>query len=100
MNAIVPLALAAAFLAVYFGLLQVDTGKYQRLFLIAAVLDISQSAWSLVASAQWSLMLSVLRSELRTQTGLLSFKNSLLSRPTLGGQPMRAMHAALAPDVV
>ena len=97
MNAMVPLALAAAFLAVYFNLLQLDTAKYRRLFVIAAVLGISQSAWSLVASEQWSLMLNVLRSELRTQTGLLSFKNSLVSRPTLGGQPMRAMHADWPP---
>ncbi len=93
MNASVPLALAAAFLAVYFGLVQVDTRKYKRLLVIAAVLGICQSAWSVVASAQWSLMLTVLRSELRTQTGLVPFGGSLLSRRTLGGQPMRAMHA-------
>lgn len=93
MNASVPLALAAAFLAVYFGLVQVDTRKYKRLFVIAAVLGICQSAWSVVASEQWSLMLNVLRSELRTQTGLVPFNGSLLSRPTLGGQPMRTMHA-------
>ncbi len=93
MNASVPLALAAAFLGVYFNLLQLDTGKYKRLFVIAAVLGICQSAWSVVASSQWSLMLNVLRSELRTQTGLVPFGDSLLSRRTLGGQPMRAMHA-------
>jgi hypothetical protein len=93
MNASVPLMLAAAFLAVYFNLLQLDTAKYKRLFVIAAMLGICQSAWSAVASVQWSLMLTVLRSELRTQTGLIPFNGSLLSRPTLGGQPMRAMHA-------
>ena len=93
MNASVPLVLAAAFLAVYFNLLQLDTAKYKRLFVIAAMLGICQSAWSAVASVQWSLMLTVLRSELRTQTGLVPFNGSLLSRPTLGGQPMRAMHA-------
>jgi hypothetical protein len=93
MNASVPLVLAGAFLAVYFNLLQLDAGKYKRLFVMAAVLGICQSAWSVVASAQWSLMLNVLRSELKTQTGLLPFNGNLLSRPTLGGQPMRAMHA-------
>jgi hypothetical protein len=93
MNASVPLALAGAFLAVYFGLVQVDTEKYQRLFAMVAVLGICQSAWSLVASRQWSNMLTVLRSELRTHTGPVPFENSLLSRPTLDGQPMRAMHA-------
>jgi uncharacterized membrane protein YjfL (UPF0719 family) len=93
MNASVPLALAGAFLAVYFNPLQLDTGKYKRLFVMAVVLGICQSAWSVVASAQWSLMLNVLRSELKTQTGLLPFNGNLLSRPTLGGQPMRAMHA-------
>ena len=93
MNASVPLVLAGAFLAVYFNRLQLDTAKYKRLFVMVAVLGICQSAWSVVASAQWSLMLTVLRSELRTQTGLLPFGGSLLARPTLGGQPMRAMHA-------
>ena len=93
MNASVPLALAAAFLAVYLGFVQVDTGKYKRLLVMVAVLGICQSAWSVVASAQWSNMLSVLRSELRTHTGPVSFENSLLSRPALSGQPMRAMHA-------
>src|ERR1035438_7650228 len=93
MNASVPLVSAVAFLAVYFGLVQVDTGKYKRLFVMVAVLGICQSAWSLVASSQWSNMLTVLRSELRTHTGPVPFENSLLSRPTLDGQPMRAMHA-------
>ena len=93
MNASIPLVLAGAFLAVYFNPLQLDTGKYKRLFVMAAVLGICQSAWSVVASEQWSLMLTVLRSELRTQTGLVPFGGSLLSRRTLGGQPMRAMHA-------
>jgi len=93
MNASVPLALAAAFLAVHFGFAQMETGKYERLFVIVAVLGICQSAWSLVASSQWSDMLTVLRSELRTHTGPVPFENSLLSRPTLDGQPMRAMHA-------
>lgn len=71
MNASVPLVLAGAFLAVYFNLLHLDTAKYKRLFVMAAVLGIGQSAWGVVASAQWSLMVTVLRSELRTQTGLL-----------------------------
>jgi hypothetical protein len=93
LSASVPLALAAAFLAVYFGFVQVDTGKYKRLLVMVAVLGICQSAWSVVASAQWSNMLSVLRSELRTHTGPVPFENSLLSRPALSGQPMRAMHA-------
>ena len=47
--------LAAAFLAVYFNLLQLDTAKYKRLFVVAAMLGICQSAWSVVASVQWSL---------------------------------------------
>ena len=84
----------------YFNRLQLDTGKYKRLFVMAAVLGICQSAWSVVASAQWSLMVTVLRSELRTQTGLLPFGGSLLARPTLGGQPMRAMQCRVAADVV
>jgi len=93
MNASVPLALAVAFVAVYFNLVQLDTGKYQRLFVMVAVLGVCQSAWSLVASSQWFNMLTVLRSELRTHAGPVPFENSLLSRPTLDGQPMRAMHA-------
>ncbi len=38
-------------------------------------------------------MLTVLRSELRTRTGPVPFQDSLLSRATLGGQPIKAMHA-------
>ena len=93
MNASVPLVLAVALLAVYFGFVQIQTGKYKRLFVIAAVLGICQSGWSVIASSQWSNMLTVLRSELRTHTGPVAFENSPLSRPTLDGQPMRAMHA-------
>ena len=93
MNATVPLLLASAFLAVYFGLMQLDRRKYGRLFVMVAALGICQSAWSLVASSQWSIMLTVLRSELRTRTGPVPFQDSLLSRATLGGQPIKAMHA-------
>jgi hypothetical protein len=53
---------------------------------------ICQSAWSVVASRQWSSMLTVLRSELRTHLGPVPFENSLLSLPALGGQPIRAMY--------
>ncbi len=93
MNASVPLALAVAFLTVCFGLVRMEKGKYERLFAIVAVLGICQSAWSVAASSQWSNMLTVLRSELRTHTGPVPFENSLLSSRTLDGQPIRAMHA-------
>ena len=93
MNASVPLALAVAFLTVCFGLVQMDAGKYKRLFVVAAVVGICQSAWSVAASSQWSNMLTALRSELRTHTGPVPFENSLLSSRTLNGQPIRALHA-------
>jgi hypothetical protein len=92
MNASIPLAMAVAFLAVYFGFVRVNADKYKRLFVIVAALGICQSAWSVVASSQWSNMLTVLRSELQTHTGPVPFDSSPLSRPSLDGQPIRAMH--------
>ncbi len=93
MNASVPLVLTAAYLALHFHFLQVGTAKYQRLFVIAAVLGISQSGWSMVASTQWSNMLTVLRVELQTHSGPVPFDDTLLSQVVVNGQPIRNLHA-------
>jgi hypothetical protein len=93
MNAIAPLALAAAFVALHFHLLQVGTVKYKRLFVVAAVLGLCQSGWSMVATTQWSNMLTVLRAELRTHSGPVPFDDTVLSQYVVDGQPMRNLHA-------
>ena len=93
MSAIAPLGLAAVFLAVYFGFIRVDAGKYKRLLAIAAVLGICQSSWQLIATAQWSQMVVLLRSELRTHSGPVPFEGSLLSQWVVDGYPVRSMHA-------
>ncbi|MGB8890215.1 MAG: hypothetical protein WCC87_26050 [Candidatus Korobacteraceae bacterium] len=93
MNASAPLALAVGFVVLHFHLLQVGTAKYQRLFVIAAVLGMCQSGWSMVASTQWSNMLTVLRAELRTHSGPVPFENTPLSQSVVDGQPIRNLHA-------
>ena len=93
MNAVVPLGLGAVFLAVYFGFVKVNGEKYKRLFVMAAVLGICQSTWHLIATAQWSQMIVLLRSELRTHSGPVPFEGSLLSEWTVDGYPVRNMHA-------
>ena len=93
MNGTVPLAFALVFMVLVFHLLKVGTFQYKRLFMIAAVLGMCQSAWSVMASVQWSDMTMVLRSELRTHTGALPYEESLLSQWSLDGQPIRTLTA-------
>lgn len=93
MNVMVPLGLAAIFLFTYFGLVTITAGKYKRLFVMAAVLGICQSCWHLIATTQWSQMVVLLRSELRTHTGPVPFEGSLLSQWEVDGYPVRNMHA-------
>jgi hypothetical protein len=93
MNAIVPLGLAIVFLAVYFRLIEMSAGKYKRLFVIAAVLGICQSSWHLIATQQWSQVIVLVRSELRTRSGPVPYEGSLLSRGVVDGNPVRDMHA-------
>jgi hypothetical protein len=94
MNASAPLVLAIGFVTLHFHLLRVGTAKYQRLFVIAAVLGICQSGWSMVATTQWSNMLTVLRAELRTHSGPVAFEGTPLSELAVDGQPMRELHAS------
>ena len=93
MNATGPLALLAAFLLLHFQLIRIGVFQYQRLFVMAAVLGICQSSWSMIASTQWSNMLTVLRAELRTHAGPVPFERTVLSQWIVDGQPIRALHA-------
>lgn len=96
MNATVTLGLAVAFLLLVFQLLKVGEFQYKRLFLMAAVLGMCQSAWMTVATVQWANMIMVLRSELRTHNGAIPFEGSLLSQWQIDGQPVRTLTAAWA----
>jgi len=93
MHASVCFVLALAFIALHFHLLQVGAAQYKRLFVMAAVLGICQSGWSLVASSQWSNMLTVLRAELRTHAGAVALEDTLLVQSVVDGQPIRELHA-------
>ena len=93
MHASLLLVLTAGFLAVYFHFCEVGTEKYKQIFVVVAVLGICQSCWSMIATMQWSNMLTILRSELRTHSGPLPFEDSVLSRWILDGQPMVNLHA-------
>jgi hypothetical protein len=73
------------------GLWKIGAWQYKRLFLIAAVLGICQSGWSAIVSVQWSDMIMVLRSELRTHTGAIPYSSSLMSSWGLDGQPIRTL---------
>lgn len=93
MNATVVLALAMAFVALMLHLLKIGNVQYSRLFVIAAVLGMCQSAWLAVATTQWTNMTMLLREELRTHNGALPFGQSLLSRKIVDGQPVSGFAA-------
>lgn len=93
MNGSVPLVLVCAFGAIYFHLLRTGTLQFQRLFVIAAVLGMCQSGWSMIATTQWSNMLTVLRAELRTHRGPVPMEQTALYQWTVDGQPMRTLTA-------
>ena len=93
MNATAMLALAIAFIAVFFHVLRVTSFQYSRLFLIAAVLGMCQSAWMAIATTQWTEMTMLLREELRTHNGAVPFNDSLLSQWIVDGQPINSMAA-------
>jgi hypothetical protein len=92
-NAIIPLLVALLLLASHFRLLKIDDLKYNKMLIVVACLGISQVGWHLVATTQWSNMLTLLRSELRTHTGVIYFDQSLMSKSILGREPIRNLHA-------
>jgi hypothetical protein len=93
MNASVMLVLALAFVALFFHFLRVNTFQFSRLFLIAAVLGMCQSAWVAIATTQWTDMTMLLREELRTHSGAIPFEDSTLSQWIVDGQPIRGLTA-------
>jgi hypothetical protein len=93
MNATVMLALAIAFVAVFFHLLRPATFQYSRLFLIAAILGMCQCAWMAIVTTQWTNMTMLLREELRTHNGAIPYEDSLLSQWIVDGQPIRSLTA-------
>ena len=90
MNASVMLVLALAFVALFFHFLRVNTFQFSRLFLIAAVLGMCQSAWVAIATTQWTDMTMLLREELRTHSGAIPFEDSTLSQWIVDGQQRSA----------
>ena len=93
MNANAPLLLTCVFVVLFFHLICIGAEQYKRLFLIAAVLGLCQCGWSMIATLQWSDMLTVLRAELRTHSGPVPLEQTSLYQWTVDGQPMRTLHA-------
>jgi hypothetical protein len=93
MNANVPLLLTCVFVALFFHRMRIGAEQYKRLFVIAAVLGLCQCGWSMIATLQWSNMLTVLRAELRTHRGPVALEQTSLYQWTVDGQPMRTLHA-------
>jgi hypothetical protein len=93
MNASMPLGVAAFFLATHLDWIRINIEKYKRLFVMAAALGICQSCWHLIATVQWAQMLTLLRAEVRTHSGVVPFEGSLLSQWTVDGAPVRNLHA-------
>ena len=93
MNASVPLVLTCAFVVVFLHLMRIGMAQYKKLFVVAAVLGMCQCGWSMVATMQWSNMLTMLRAELRTHSGPLPLEQTSLYQSTVDGQPMRNLHA-------
>ena len=71
----------------FFHLLRPATFQYSRLFLIAAVLGMCQSAWMAIATTQWNNVTMLLREDLRTHTGAIPYENSTLAKWQVDGQP-------------
>jgi hypothetical protein len=93
MNAVIPAVVALFLLTIHFRFLHVDDVKYGRMLTIVACLGISQVGWHMVATTQWSNMLTLLSSELRSHTGAIDFDQSVMSHWTVGGAPIRNLHA-------
>jgi hypothetical protein len=87
-----PFAIAMLVFAASRGLSRIGARTFAALFLVVSALGIAQSTWHLLATAQWSNMLSVLRGELRTHTGAIRYESSLMSEATLSKQPIAALH--------
>ncbi len=93
MNSNAPLILTCVFVALFFHRMRIGTNQYTRLFVIAAVLGICQCGWSMIATMEWSNMLTVLRAELRTHSGPVPLEQTALYQTTIDGQPMRNLYA-------
>jgi hypothetical protein len=92
-NVLVPLLVVPLYLLWRFGRLAIDAEQFRAVFLITACLGISQSAWNILASGQWSNMLAVMRSEVRTRSGVIPFEKSAMFQRTIDGAPTRRLHA-------
>jgi hypothetical protein len=92
-NVLVPLLLVPLYLLWRFGRLAIDAEQFRAVFLITACLGIAQSAWNILASGQWSNMLTVMRSEVRTGVGVIPLERSSMLKWSVGGAPIRNLHA-------
>jgi len=92
-NVLVPLLVVPLYLLWRLRGLSIDAEQFRAAFLITACLGLGQSAWNILASSQWSNMLAVMRSEVRTGVGVIPFEKSAMFRRTICGAPIRRLHA-------
>jgi hypothetical protein len=88
-----PALLAIVVLLAFRGAIRIGARTFNALFVVISALGIAQSTWQLLATSQWSNMLTLLKQELRTHSGPLPYEQSAMSRAAVGGQPVAALHA-------
>jgi hypothetical protein len=91
-NVLVPLLIVPLYLLWHFGRLPIDAAQFRALFISIACLGIAQSAWNILASSEWSNMLTLMRTEIRSASGVIPFERSAMFRRTVGGAPVRSLH--------
>ena len=92
MNVIVPLLVVPLYLLWHFGRLKIDPVQFRAVFAITACLGISQGAWNVLASTQWSNMLTLMRTEVRSSSGAIPLERSVMFRRSVGGAPIRRLN--------
>ena len=92
MNVLVPLLVVPLYLLWHSGRLAIDPAKFRAVLLITACLGIAQSTWNILASSEWSNMLTQMRTEVRNNRGVIPLEESAMSRRTIDGAPIRRLH--------
>jgi hypothetical protein len=87
-----PALLALVVLLAFRGRIRIGPRAFNGLFVVVSTLGIAQSTWQLLATSQWSNMITLLKQELRTRSGPIPYEQSVMSRAVVGGQPIAALH--------
>lgn len=77
--AYLPAVLACILCAVHKGWFSIQLVVWRRMFVLLALLGISQGIWHLTATYQWNKYLQIFRREVSNNCGLIPFEQSALS---------------------